>query len=397
MKDLTSIKLNSYFVKKARKAAGHTQVSLAAEINKNEKKIKRIEQGQPTTRNTADEICKVLNVSLLHLQGQEEKSTYAPHYWCKSSSENSKEKHKDIGAIYHSAIDVTEYIRKKVNKIFYKQNQSPCKYEVYINVTLDKSVNTYTLNVISHHNSDTAAAHPLTQRFEIKPFRVDVDGMKWAEYNPNDNHQFETVLRGLDYGTAAFISDKCKEIEDPFYIIELKALSKYKGYHSLEQLNELDLSSFNLEDINNTINGNISMEELFIEDIYQTQFLFKTIESVESFLYEVIQTYQPAKIKRDGRAALLLKASLPSKEQDLSIIMGRVSLSQKEDIYWPWKHLSYFTKRLSKFPLNLDLETRYLSSNNLLEIAQHNNGSYSSITLNALLYKKISSERGLCN
>ena len=397
MNNLTSIKLNSYFVKKARKAAGHTQVSLAAEINKNEKTIKRIELGQPTIRNTADDICKVLNVSLLHLQGKEGKSTYAPHYWCKCSSDNSKKNHKDIGSIYHSAMDVTEYIRKKINKTFYKQNQSPCKYEVYISVTLDKSVNTYTLAVTSHHNTGQVNTHIPTQQFEVKPFRIDGEGMKWIEYNPTENYQFEAELQNLDYGTAAFISDKCKKIEDPFYIIELKALSKYKKYPSPDQINELDLTSFSLKNINDAINGYISMKELLSEDVYETQFLFKTIESVESFLYEVIQTYQPAKIKRDGRAALRLKASLTSNEQDLSIIMDRVSPSQKKSVYWSWKHLSYFTKRLSKYPINLDMETRPISSNELLEIAQYNNGSHSSITLNDLLYKKISSERGLCN
>jgi len=380
MNSRKSIKLNSYYVKNARKSAGHTQVSLASEMGISEKQIKRIENNEATKQSTANALCKALNVSLEHLQGNEGLGDYLPHIWCKSyfKGVEQKDKDSDIGNIYSNVKQVVDYIERTVDELFCGRIYSPCEYKVVMEVTLDKSNNTYVLDVRSSFNSNRLTPEFNDYRFEIMLFRFADTGMRWSKYNPAENNKFEVELQSyfslFSLGIIELNSDKCKKVNDPFYAIQVI----------------LPTSNDDEPEYNDYINSE-----------NDKAFLFEKISSVEAFLHEIIKKNKTIEINKTKSHDIVLKGA--SLESDLTISMSRASIEQKKSISWPRKHLISFIDSLYDF--NLELVSKSTEKvlkqnthlNNLQEIALKHGALDLRPSVTRLQVNGVLLSDGLCN
>lgn len=380
MNNRKSIKLDSYYVKNARKSAGHTQISLANEMGISDKQIKRIENNESTKLSTANALCEALDVSLEHLQGKERLGHYLPHIWCKSyfKGVEQKDKNSDIGNIYSNVKQVVDYIERTVDELLSSRIFSPCEYKVVMEVTLDKSNNTYFLDVSSSFNSNRLIPTINDYRFEIMLFRFADTGMRWSEYNPAENNKFEVELQSCFSsflsGIIELSSDKCKKVDDPFYAIRF-----------IFPTSDEDEPKYND----------------YINSENDKAFLFEKISSVEAFLHEIIKKHKTVEINKTESHNIVLKA--PFSEDDVTIVMSRASVERKKSISWPRKHFISFIDSLYDFNLELASKSteKVLLQNthldNLQEIALKHGALDLRPSVTRLMVNEVLLSDGLCN
>lgn len=371
MENSKPISLDPYIVKKARKAEGHTQDSLANALELTTRQIKRIEKNGQTSSSTADALCNALNVSLEHLKGSEGIDSYLPYYWYTSYFLTGEKLGiwQQLGKTFHLPGHLLADITAKIDESFNPHNISPCKYKVSATLTEDKSQNIFFVDVAcSDLRFPPPAISPPTYRFEIRPFRFDETGMKWSAYCLIENMSFQPGIElCLERYVTEYITDELPEVKDPYYSIEffpqvvksdlIKYFMSKKAKLFCPLVERWPHEKDRIVDILDTciIEGSTQNKyDEFIKHFPESKpigpFLFDTIEQAEGFLHEVLHNYKPTKIERKSKSEPTVKliSQSPSTSLDVVLNITRVSKSQDRVIPWPSKHRDCFFDSLSK-------------------------------------------------